>query len=79
MQCDKCGTPFKHGDRQSVVVVEGGVPMHQLCHDCHVFKHELMDDPNLENKLCAFCAAMTPASSEGPERLAQMFRLGDGS
>ena len=54
MQCDKCGTPFNEGDGNSAVTVLEGIPWHQICHGCHTFKHELMDDPNLEQS-CGFC------------------------
>ena len=75
MTCDICGTSFKHGNRQSVVAEKKGVLIHQLCHKCHVLKHESMNDPFLENKLCKICLVSTPPSTRGPERLARMFQI----
>ena len=52
--CDKCDTPFTEGEGNSAVTVIEGIPSRQICHWCHTFKHELMEDPNLE-KSCGFC------------------------
>ena len=49
VHCDKCGII---ADEKSGHILFG--EHGNICCDCHSFKHELMEDPDM-NKVCAFC------------------------
>ena len=65
MVCEKCGIKFNERAGNSVVVMNFGVLVGQLCHLCHTTKHLMMDDPSLAIKTgvtaeipCNYCPAL---------------------
>ena len=49
VHCDKCGIAAEENSGRILFGEHGNI-----CRDCHSFKHELMEDPDM-NIVCAFC------------------------
>jgi len=49
VHCDKCGVAAEKSSGNILFGEHGNI-----CCACHSFKHELMEDPDM-NEICAFC------------------------